>query len=69
MIITPLQKRLVDSLVNTGYDPAKKAAFNDARDTGANITLNGRQYAVYKTAAGKYYYLQSRISLYILPFP
>lgn len=60
MIITPLQKRLVDSLVNTGYDPGAKAAFNDARDTGANITLNGRQYAVYKTAAGKYYYLQSR---------
>ena len=59
MIITPLQKRLVNSLVNTGYDPAKKSAFNDARDTGANITLNGRQYAVYKTAAGKYYYLQS----------
>ena len=60
MIITPLQKRLVDSLVNTGYDPGAKVAFNDARDTGANITLNGRQYAVYKTAAGKYYYLQSR---------
>lgn len=60
MIITPLQKRLVDSLVNPGYDPGAKVAFNDARDTGANITLNGRQYAVYKTAAGKYYYLQSR---------
>ena len=41
------------------YNPAKKVAFNNAKDTGANITLNGRQYAVYKTAAGKYYYLQS----------
>ena len=45
--------------INTGYNPSAKVAFNEARDTGANITLNGRQYAVYKTAAGKYYYLQS----------
>lgn len=25
--------------VNTGYNPGAKVAFNDARDTGANITL------------------------------
>lgn len=41
------------------FNPTGKVAFTDARDTGANITINGRPYAVYKTAAGKYYYLKS----------
>lgn len=42
-----------------GYIPQDKVAFTDARDTGANITIGGKQYAVYETAAGKYYYLKS----------
>lgn len=47
------------NLLNLGYDPANRVAFDNARDTGAVVTVNGKKYAVYKTAAGNYYYNQA----------